>query len=286
MRIGFIGLGVMGCPMAGNLRKAGYALTVYDRNLDRCLPARKAGAAVAPNAREVAAASELVITMVSDTPDVEMVVFGPEGVAEGLAPGSVLVDMSTISPNRTVEFAARLAAAGSDWVDAPVSGGEPLAIAGKLAIMAGGREEAFHRVRPILECLGSTIEYTGPAGNGQKTKMVNQVAGSLSLLAMVESLRVAKAAGLDLEKTVRVISQGAAGSWMMSNLGPRVIRGDFAPGFRIRLHQKDLRLATELIQVLGLDCPGSALAYELFTKALEKGLGEDGNQGLWRLWEA
>lgn len=276
----------MGCPMAGNLLKAGYALTAYDRNLDRCAPSRKAGAVMAPNAREVAAASDVVITMVSDTPDVEMVVFGPEGLAEGLAPGSVLVDMSTISPNRTVEFAARLAAAGSDWVDAPVSGGEPLAVAGKLAIMAGGREEAFRRVRPVLECLGSTIEYTGPAGNGQKTKMVNQVAGSLSLLAMVESLRVAKAAGLDLEKTLRVVSQGAAGSWMMSNLGPRVIRGDFAPGFRIRLHQKDLRLATELIQELGLDCPGSALSYDLFTRALEKGLGEDGNQGLWRLWEA
>ncbi|MFN0168051.1 MAG: NAD(P)-dependent oxidoreductase [Bryobacteraceae bacterium] len=285
MRIGFIGLGVMGRPMAGNLIEAGHHLTVYDRNREKRVVGVALGARDASSSREVAAASEMVITMVSDTPDVEAVVFGPDGVAAGLAPGGVVVDMSTISSTATVEFARRLAAQGSDWVDAPVSGGEPAAISAKLSIMAGGRKAAFDRALPVLQTLGSTVVYTGVAGNGQKTKMVNQVIGSLNLLGVVEGLRLAKAAGLDVEATLQAVSQGAAGSWMLSNLGPRILKNDFAPGFRIRLHQKDLRLAKELTQSLSMDCPGSALAYELFTRALESGLGEDGNQGLWQLWE-
>lgn len=271
--------------MAGNLIEAGHHLTVYDRNREKRVVGVALGARDASSSREVAAASEMVITMVSDTPDVEAVVFGPDGVAAGLAPGGVVVDMSTISSTATVEFARRLAAQGSDWVDAPVSGGEPAAISAKLSIMAGGRKAAFDRALPVLQTLGSTVVYTGVAGNGQKTKMVNQVIGSLNLLGVVEGLRLAKAAGLDVEATLQAVSQGAAGSWMLSNLGPRILKNDFAPGFRIRLHQKDLRLAKELTQSLSMDCPGSALAYELFTRALESGLGEDGNQGLWQLWE-
>ncbi len=285
MRIGFIGLGVMGRPMMRNLIEAGHHLTVYDRNREKREACVDLGARGAASSRDVAAASELVITMVSDTPDVEAVVFGADSVAAGLAPGGVVVDMSTISSTATVEFARRLEAQGSDWVDAPVSGGEPAAISGKLSIMAGGRKEAFDRALPVLQSLGSTIVYAGIAGNGQKTKMVNQVVGSLNLLAVVEGLRLAKAAGLNVESTLQAVSQGAAGSWMLSNLGPRILKEDFAPGFRIRLHQKDLRLAKELLESLDMDAPGSALTYQLFTRALDAGLGEDGNQGLWQLWE-
>ena len=286
MKVGFVGLGIMGAPMAANLIEAGFALNVYNRTSGKCEALEQLGAKAYPTPSALASASEVVVTIVSDTPDVEAVVFGENGLAEGLEPGSVVIDMSTISPTRTAEFAARLADQQVGMLDAPVSGGDKGAIAGTLSIMVGGEQEAFKRCLPLFEAMGKNIVYTGPSGNGQKTKLVNQVVGSLNLLAMIEGLRMADRAGLDPQKTLDAVGAGAAGSWMWTHLGPRVARRDFAPGFMIRLHQKDLLLAAEFVRDLGIDMPGTALSHELFTEALHKGLGEQGNQGLYQLWEA
>lgn len=286
MKVGFVGLGIMGAPMAANLIGAGFALNVYNRTPGKCEALEKLGARAYPTPAGLASASEVVVTIVSDTPDVEAVLFGENGLAEGLEPGSVVIDMSTISPTRTVEFAARLADRRVDMLDAPVSGGDKGAIAGTLSIMVGGKQEAFNRCLPLFEAMGRNIVYAGPSGSGQKTKLVNQVVGSLNLLAMIEGIRMAEQAGLDPQRTLDAVGAGAAGSWMWTHLGPRVARRDFAPGFMIRLHQKDLRLAAEFARDLGIDMPGTALSHELFTEALRKGLGEQGNQGLYKLWEA
>ena len=286
MKVGFVGLGIMGAPMAANLIGAGFALNVYNRTPGKCEALEKLGARAYPTPAGLASASEVVVTIVSDTPDVEAVLFGGNGLAEGLDPDSVVIDMSTISPTRTVEFAARLADRQVDMLDAPVSGGDKGAIAGTLSIMVGGKQEAFNRCLPLFEAMGRNIVYAGPSGSGQKTKLVNQVVGSLNLLAMIEGLRMAEQAGLDPQRTLDAVGAGAAGSWMWTHLGPRVARRDFAPGFMIRLHQKDLRLATEFARDLGIDMPGTALSHERFTEALQQGLGELGNQGLYKLWEA
>lgn len=286
MKVGFVGLGIMGAPMAANLIGAGFSLNVYNRTPVKCEALEKLGARAYPTPAGLASASEVVVTIVSDTPDVEAVLFGENGLAEGLDPGSVVIDMSTISPTRTVEFAARLADRQVDMLDAPVSGGDKGAIAGTLSIMVGGKQEAFNRCLPLFEAMGRNIVYAGSSGSGQKTKLVNQVVGSLNLLAMIEGLRMAEQAGLDPQRTLDAVGAGAAGSWMWTHLGPRVARRDFAPGFMIRLHQKDLRLAAEFARDLGIDMPGTALSHELFTEALQKGLGEQGNQGLYKLWEA
>ena len=169
-------------------------------------------------------------------------------------------------------------------LDAPVSGGESGAINATLSIMVGGRRPVFEKCLPVLETVGKNIVYAGPSGSGQKTKLVNQVVGSLNLLATIEGLRLASAAGLDLENTLAAVGAGAAGSWMLSNLGPKISRGDFNPGFFLRLHQKDLRLAAEFLEQTGIEAPGTALMHRLFTEAVARGLGEYGNQGLYRLW--
>ncbi|MDE0166813.1 MAG: NAD(P)-dependent oxidoreductase [Bryobacterales bacterium] len=286
MKVGFVGLGIMGAPMAANLIGAGFALNVYNRTPGKCEALERLGAKAYPKPSKLASASEVVVTIVSDTPDVEAVLFGENGLVEGLEPGSVVIDMSTISPTRTVEFAARLADRQVDMLDAPVSGGDKGAIAGTLSIMVGGKQEAFNRCLPLFEAMGRNIVYAGSSGSGQKTKLVNQVVGSLNLLAMIEGLRMAEKAGLDPQRTLDAVGAGAAGSWMWTHLGPRVAQRDFAPGFMIRLHQKDLRLAAEFMRDLGIDMPGTALSHELFTEALHKGLGEQGNQGLYQLWES
>ncbi len=285
LKVGFAGLGIMGQPMARRLLTAGFPLVVFDLSHARCEPLIAAGASGAESLKELAAQSDVVITMVPDTPDVESALFGERGVSFGLKPGSIVIDMSTISPSATVRFARRLAEKGCEMLDAPVSGGEPGAQAGTLAIMVGGKREVFEKCLPIFQAVGKTITFTGPQGNGQKTKLINQVVGSLNVLAMVEGLRLAGAAGLDLDATVRSVAGGAAGSWMVANLGPKVIKGDFAPGFSIKLHHKDLRLVRELVTELGGDYPGIELVYSLFSSAIEKGLGGQGNQGLINLWK-
>lgn len=285
MNLGFIGLGIMGRPMAVNLLKAGFPLTVFNRTAAKCVPLVELGASRVSSPKELASRSDVVITIVSDTPDVESVLFGESGVWHGLKEGAIVIDMSTISPRTTVDFAGRLREKRCEMLDAPVSGGERGAVEGTLSIMVGGKRDVFERCLPIFQAMGKSIVYTGPNGNGQKTKLVNQVIGSLNLLAIVEGLRLARAAGLDLETTLQAVSSSAASSWMLQYLAPKILEGDFAPGFSIRLHQKDLRLACKLIEELGEDLPGTALSYSCFTRAVEKGLGNQGNQGLINLWE-
>jgi 3-hydroxyisobutyrate dehydrogenase len=284
MNVGFVGLGIMGQPMALHLLQAGFHLIVFTRTAAKAKALLARGAQWADSAAGVAAASDIIITMLPDTPDVEAVLFGEEGVYAELSPGKIVVDMSTISPVATVKFAARLREKECDMLDAPVSGGENGAIAGTLTIMAGGEERAFQKCLPLFQAMGKNIAHFGASGNGQRVKLVNQAICALNILAMSEGLYLAESLGLDTEKVLPVVSSGAAGSWMLANLAPRILQNDFSPGFMIKLQQKDLRLATELIKTLGEDFPGTALAYSLFTKAVDEGLGEQGTQGLINLY--
>jgi 3-hydroxyisobutyrate dehydrogenase len=275
----------MGKPMAANLLRAGYSLSVFNRRQDKSEVLTTLGAAMAESPQGVATISDVVITMLPDTRAVAQVLFGEQGIAQGLNPGSIVIDMSTISPGATVEFASRLAAIECEMLDAPVSGGEKGAAAGTLGIMVGGPRNAFEKCQPIFHALGKIITYTGPSGHGQKTKLINQLVGATNLLGAVEGLRLARAAGLDPETTLQAISSGAASSWMLANLGPMILQEDFAPGFSIRLQQKDMKLLKEWISELGGDFPAANLVYSLFTKALEMGLEDQGNQGLINIWE-
>ena len=283
MKIAFAGLGVMGAPMALNLIRAGYELHVYNRSPRRADQLLSAGATAHDTPADAAANADMFISIVSVTPDVEQVLFGENGAASALRPDTIAIDMSTISSKATVGFAERLAAQSVMLLDAPVSGGEQGAKSAALSIMVGGDRSAFERCLPVFEAMGSKVLYTGPSGSGQKTKMVNQVVGSLNLLAAAEGLRLAKAAGLDLTTTLAAVGHGAAGSWMWTNLGPKMAAGDFTPGFTIQLQQKDLRLARELFDDLSLQGPGTQLTFELFTKALQMGLGEQGNLAIFKL---
>jgi 3-hydroxyisobutyrate dehydrogenase-like beta-hydroxyacid dehydrogenase len=284
-RIGFVGLGIMGAPMAANLVRAGFTVSVYDRLAERCQPLVGLGAKACGSLAELASESSVVITMVPDTPDVDALLFQPEGIAQSLPAGSVVIDMSTIAPGAAVRFARQLSERSIAMLDAPVSGGEPGARTGRLSIMVGGERDVFDRCVPIFRALGADVVYTGPNGRGQMTKLVNQIVTSLNLVAAVEAVRVARAAGLDLDDTLQVIGGGAGSSWMLTHLGPKIACGDFAPGFSIRLQDKDLRLALAFAGELGIETPGAALAASLFHQACERGLGDLGNHGLYRLWE-
>lgn len=285
MNAGFIGLGIMGQPMARHLRRAGFPLTVYTRTAAKAEPLLAAGAQWAGAPAAVAAASDVIITMLPDTPDVETVLFGPQGVATGLRAGKIVIDMSTIAPAATVAFAQRLREQECEMLDAPVSGGENGAIAGTLTIMVGGDEQIFNKCLPLFQALGQNIVHLGSNGNGQRTKLVNQITCALNILAMSEGLHLAEILGLEREKVLPVVASGAAGSWMLQHLAPRILQNDFQPGFMIKLQQKDLRLAQEVIAQFGAEFPGTALTYALFTKAVEMGLGEQGTQGLINLFK-
>ena len=285
LKVGFIGLGIMGQPMATNLLKAGFPLSALERTRAKSEPLLALGASLAKSPQELALQSEVVITMVPDTPDVESVLFDKDGVFYGLKAGTTIIDMSTISPSATIQFARRLAERGCEMLDAPVSGGEEGARGGTLAIMVGGKKEVFEQCLPIFRAMGKTITYTGPIGNGQKTKLVNQVVGALNILAVVEGLRLARGAGLDVKATVRAISGGAAGSWMLTNVPPKILNDDFAPGFSIRLEHKDLKLALDLARELGGDFPGLQLVHSLYARAMDAGLAGQGSHGLINLWQ-
>jgi len=284
-KLGFIGIGVMGAPMAANLLRAGYQVTVAKRASARTEKLVESGAQLASSPRDVAAASDVVITMLPDTAVVEEVLFGDTGVASGAKRVSTVIDMSTISPSATIEFGRRLEALGCDMLDAPVSGGPKGAIEGTLGIMVGGTREVFDRSLPVFRSMGKTITYTGPLGNGQKTKLVNQLVGATNLLGAVEGLRLARKAGLDVQTTLQAVSSGAANSWMVANLLPLILKEDFAPGFSIRLQHKDLKLLNDWIGSLGGYFPAAHLVSSLFSKAMEMGLENDGNQGLIKIWE-
>ena len=285
-RIGFIGLGIMGRPMACNLVRAGFPVTVWNRSRSGMDAVAAAGAVAAADPRAVAEASDVLLTMVTDSPDVEAVLLGERGAGDGLRPGAVVIDMSTISPRVTRAIAARLAQRGVAMLDAPVSGGEAGAVAGTLSIMIGGEAAAVERCRPIFAALGRTIVHVGPIGAGQTVKLCNQVAGAIHLLAMSECLALAQKAGVDPAKMLEAVSAGAAGSWMLSHLAPRVLDRDFAAGFMVRLQQKDLRLALALAEEVGQPLPGTALVQQLLHALEAAGAGNDGTQALVRVFEA
>lgn len=283
-RIGFIGIGVMGKPMAANLMRSGYPLSIVSRHPEREASLIAQGASAAASLQELARTCDVIILMLPDTKTVEQVLFGNDGIILSLRRGAIVIDMSTISPARTIEFAQRLAAGGCTMLDAPVSGGDKGAESGTLGIMVGGPRDIFEKCRPIFEVMGKTITYTGQSGCGQKTKLVNQLVGATNLLGAVEGLRLALKAGLNPETTLQAVTSGAASSWMLANLGPKILQGDFAPGFSIRLQYKDVELLNEWLTTIGGDFPAADLVYSLFHKAMEAGLANQGNQGLINLW--
>jgi 2-hydroxy-3-oxopropionate reductase len=279
-RVGFIGLGIMGRPMAKNLLKAGYALSVWDRVRPGIDELVGAGAEAGSCARDVAERSDVVITMVTDSPDVEQVALGPDGIIEAARPGLVMIDMSTISPEVTRLVAARLAESGAAMLDAPVSGGDQGAIAGTLSIMVGGEKETFERCKPIFEAMGRNIVYCGPNGAGQTVKLCNQIVVALNNLAMCEALVFAAKQGIAPGTMLQAVTAGAGASWALSNLAPRIVGRDFRPGFKVAHQQKDLRLALEAADRATLPLPGTALVHHLFSAVEAEGLGEEGTQSL------
>ena len=280
LRVGFIGLGIMGRPMAMNVLQAGFPLTVWNRTRDKAKTLIDAGATWADSPAAVARAVDVVITIVSDTPDVEAVILGPDGVIHGAHQGLTVIDMSTISPHVTRRIAAQLATAGAKMLDAPVSGGDVGAQKGTLSIMVGGPEELFQRCLPVLQAMGTRITRVGENGAGQFTKLVNQIIVVGNTLAMAEGLVFAAKAGLDLEKVLEAVSAGAAGSWMLSHRGPQIVKGDFRPGFTVRLQQKDVRLVLEAAREMGMPLPGTALIHQLYHAVEARGLQEEGNHAL------
>jgi len=280
MRVGVIGLGIMGAPMARNLLRAGHGVTVHSRTRTRVDALVAEGATAAESPAAVARAVEAVITMLPDTPDVEAVVAGPNGVLDGASPGLLAIDMSTIAPAAARALAARAAARGVAFLDAPVSGGEQGAIAGTLSIMAGGERVAFDRAAPLFAALGRQAIWMGGPGQGQMTKLVNQVVGAATLAAVAEGVVLATRAGLDPDGVVRALAGGAASSWMLTEQAPRMQRRDFAPGFMVRLQQKDLRLALAAAAEIDVPLPVTALVHQLFMVVEAHGGGELGTQAL------
>jgi 3-hydroxyisobutyrate dehydrogenase len=276
----------MGRPMAKNLLKAGFEVTAYNRSPGPREELAEAGADVVTTPREAAAAAEAVITNVTDSPDVEAVILGPDGIIEGAAPGTIVIDMSTISPAVTRRIGAALAERGVRMLDAPVSGGDQGAIAGTLAIMIGGDAADVEKARPLFEAMGQRITHCGPLGAGQTVKLANQVAITGALLGVCESLTFAQKNGVDPAVVIEAISAGAAGSWQLSNLGPRMLKRDFAPGFKVGLMRKDLRLALESAQQQDMALPGVALVAQLFSGVAAAGLDEEGTQALLKSLEA
>ena len=278
--VGFIGLGIMGQGMSRNLLDAGFELTVWNRTPQRCEPLVERGAAVARTPAALAAQVDVVISCVSDTPDVEQVLLGDDSVIHGARQGSLVIDCSTISPQATRDIAARLGERGVAMLDAPVSGGSEGAANGTLSIMVGGPADQVERAWPLLEAMGSTITHVGDHGDGQVVKLVNQILVVHNMLGVSEALLLAAAEGLDLQRTLDAVSGGAAGSWMLSNRGPQVIRRDWAPGFTIDLQQKDLRLVLEAFERLRLPAIGTGLISQLYATVQHRGLGAEGNHAL------
>lgn len=278
--VGFVGLGIMGAGMAGNLLKAGHDVVVWNRTAARAEPLVEKGAVAAATPHAVAEQCEVVFVCVSDTPDVEAVLFGSDGLAEGLRKGSLVVDCSTVSPSATRTWAGRLAEAAVSFVDAPVSGGSEGAANGTLSIMVGGAADDVERARPYLEAMGKTITHLGEVGTGQICKLVNQILVVVNMLAVSEALVFAKAGGLDLEKTLTAVTGGAAGSWMLANRGPQVIARDWRPGFRLDLQQKDLRLVLETADSLGVPALATSTVFHLYRTLEREGLGAEGNHAL------
>jgi 2-hydroxy-3-oxopropionate reductase len=279
MKIGFIGLGIMGAPMAGHLRAAGHRLFVNTRS---AVPQAllDAGAVACKTPADVARQADVIFTMVPDTPDVAKVLFGEGGVASALGKGKTVVDMSSISPIETQQFAKKVEATGADWLDAPVSGGEVGAKAASLTIMVGGKDEVFARVQPLLALMGKNITHVGPAGAGQVTKVANQIVVALNIAAVGEALVFASKAGADPARVRQALMGGFAASRVLEVHGERMIKRTFNPGFRIKLHQKDLNLALQGAKALDLALPNTAMVAQLMQACAAAGLQDSDHSAL------
>ena len=284
MKLGFIGLGIMGAPMAARLAAGGHQLFVHTRSALRD-EVKAAGATVCGKAAEVAQAADIIFTMLPDTPDVERVLFGEGGIAQGLTPGKTVIDMSSIAPIETQDFAKRIEALGCDWLDAPVSGGEVGAKAGTLTIMVGGQQGVFDRIKPLFELMGKNITRVGEAGAGQICKVANQIIVALNIAAVSEALVFASKAGADPAKVREALMGGFAASRILEVHGERMIKRTFNPGFRIALHQKDLNLALQSAKSLGLALPGTANAAQLMQAGAAQGWNQLDHSALVRVLE-
>jgi 2-hydroxy-3-oxopropionate reductase len=285
MNIGFIGLGVMGRPMVGHLIDAGHALSLHRvKEASRALVDK--GGKAAASARAVAEVSDAIILMLPDTPDVEQVLFGKDGVAEGLSTGKLVIDMSSISPVATKDFAKRIEALGCDYLDAPVSGGEVGAKNAALTIMVGGKADVFERAKPLFEKLGKNITLVGGVGDGQTAKVANQIIVGLTIEAVAEALTFARKAGADPAKVREALMGGFAASRILEVHGERMIKRTFDPGFRIRLHRKDLSLAVDAARALNLALPNASSTAQLMNAAIAMGDGDKDHSALIRTLEA
>lgn len=279
-RIGFVGLGIMGRGMVRNLLKDGFSVRVWNRTTSRSEELAKDGAVIGSSPQDVAAHSDIVITCVSDTPDVQAVILGENGIIHGAAAGSLVIDMSTISPQATIEIAKQLNAKGVQMLDAPISGGSEGAANGTLSIMIGGADDDVTRAMSAFQAMGKTITHVGAQGAGQTVKLVNQILVVGNCLAMSEAMVFAQAGGVDLEKCLNAVTGGAAGSWMLANRGPQIMNRDWRPGFTIDLQQKDVRLILKEADDLGVPVMATGLIFNLYRTLQQMGLGEEGNHAL------
>jgi len=283
-KIGFVGLGVMGAPMAAHLLDAGYQVNVWNRTSSKAGHLAVKGARVVASPAEVALGAEIVFVCVGDTPDVEQVLFGPGGVAEGIAAGALVIDCTTISPEAEAGFAQRMTARGIHYLDAPLTGGQKGAIEGTLTFMVGGLAEDIDRAEPFFKAMGRKIVHAGPHGFGQRLKAVNQLVCGIHLLALGEGMAFAKKLGLDPASAREVLISGAAQSWALEVYGGKILNDDFTPGFALKWQAKDTRIALEAAKRLGMDLPGLKLADERLREALKKGLGEEGSHSIYKLY--
>jgi len=279
-RIGFIGLGIMGGAMSMNLLKAGFPLTVWNRTPEKMRPLLEAGAKPVDSPKEVAERSDVVIDMVTDSKDVEEVLLGREGVIHGARPGTIVVDMSTISPIVTREIAKKLGEKGIRMLDAPVSGGDIGARNATLSIMVGGDAEAYEECLPVFQVMGKTITHIGGHGDGQVCKAVNQILVGVNVLGVAEALMFAHKAGVDVDKVLAAVSGGAAGSWQLANNGPKMLRADYAPGFKVKDYIKDLRIIMETAAETKTPLVETAVVQQMFRNLDAEGLRDKGTQAV------
>ena len=283
--VGFIGIGVMGRSMAGHLLDAGYSVHVYNRTQAKAQDLVDRGAQWQSSPGKVAAVADVIITIVGFPVDVESVYLGEDGVLAQARSGSLAIDMTTSCPNLASRIAQEAAAKGIEALDAPVSGGDIGAREARLSIMVGGSVSGFERALPLFEIMGKNIVHQGPAGSGQHTKMCNQIAIASGMMAISEAMAYAKKSGLQPETVLKSIESGAAGSWSLTNLAPRVLKGDYAPGFFVKHFIKDMKIAIESAQAMGLDLPGLQLAKKLYDQLASNGCEDDGTQALFKLYE-
>ena len=284
-RIGWIGTGVMGEPMCAHVMEGGYSVSVFNRTEDKSRSLVEKGAKWRKNGREVGEGSDIVFTIVGIPADVEEVILGDHGVLKGMKPGSCVVDMTTSEPSLAQRISREAQKVGCHALDAPVSGGDIGARDGTLSIMVGGDRDVFEDTMPLFRLFGKTISYMGESGAGQHTKVSNQILGSANIIGTVESLLYAYKAGLDLEEVVRVVGQGACGSWIYNNLGPRIIHGDFHPGFFIKHFVKDMGIALSEARRMNLSLPGLAMVQQFYLSAMALGWENLGTQALYKVFE-